>query len=130
MKLHPCPAQNTVFQASHYSALLIGCVKFCSRLYIGALQIKSISLQNRSKIAFSLCIFSLKEDFSRPVSAFLFVQSIGLRIDYLFVGLNNEGQNVITRNSGHAYIRIQQHILYLQKWPVSARAHKYGIFSD
>ena len=37
MKLHPCLAQRSVFQASHWSALLIGCVKFCSRLYISAL---------------------------------------------------------------------------------------------
>ena len=34
MKLHPCPTQNSVFQASHCSTLLIGCVKFCSRLYM------------------------------------------------------------------------------------------------
>ena len=34
MKLHPCPAQNTAFQASHCSALLLGCVKYCSRLYV------------------------------------------------------------------------------------------------
>ena len=33
MPLHPCPAQSSVYQASHCSALLIGCVKFCSRLY-------------------------------------------------------------------------------------------------
>ena len=33
MKLHPCPAQNTAFQASHCSALLLGCLKYCSRLY-------------------------------------------------------------------------------------------------
>ena len=32
MKLHPCPAQNTAFQASHCSALLLGCLKYCSRL--------------------------------------------------------------------------------------------------
>ena len=34
IKLHPSPAQNSVFQASHCSALLIGCVKYCSRLQI------------------------------------------------------------------------------------------------
>ena len=33
MKLHPCPTQNSAFQASHCSALLMGCVKYCSRLY-------------------------------------------------------------------------------------------------
>ena len=34
MKLHPCPAQNSAFQASHCSALLMGYVKYCSRLYV------------------------------------------------------------------------------------------------
>ena len=32
--LYPCPAQNSVYQASHCSALLIGWLDFCSRLYI------------------------------------------------------------------------------------------------
>ena len=31
---HPCHAYNSVYQGSHCSALLIGCVKYCSRLYI------------------------------------------------------------------------------------------------
>ena len=31
--INPCPAQNAVSQASHWSALRIGCVKYCSRLY-------------------------------------------------------------------------------------------------
>ena len=31
---HPCHAYNSVYQGSHCSALLIGCVKFCSRLYM------------------------------------------------------------------------------------------------
>ena len=30
MWLYPCPAQNSVYQASHRSAFLIGCVNFCS----------------------------------------------------------------------------------------------------
>ena len=29
----PCSSHNSVYQGSHCSALLIGCVKFCSRLY-------------------------------------------------------------------------------------------------
>ena len=35
MKLHPCPAQNSVFQASHCSALLIGYVKYCFSIMLG-----------------------------------------------------------------------------------------------
>ena len=31
---HPCHAYNSVYQGSHCSALLIGCVKYCSRLYV------------------------------------------------------------------------------------------------
>ena len=36
MKLYPWPAQKSAFQASHSGALLIGCMTFCTRLYIGA----------------------------------------------------------------------------------------------
>ena len=33
--LYQCSAQNSVHQASHCSALLIGCVDFCPRVYKG-----------------------------------------------------------------------------------------------
>ena len=29
-----CPAENSVYQPSHCSALLIGCVKYCTRQYV------------------------------------------------------------------------------------------------
>ena len=40
MKLHPCPAQKSVFQAS-----LIGCVKLCSRLYVNDIDEAVVSAQ-------------------------------------------------------------------------------------
>ena len=44
---HPCPAQNSVYQTSHCSALLIGCVKFFSRLYLNIGDIFCIYLDTK-----------------------------------------------------------------------------------
>ena len=34
MRLQPCPGQNSLYEASHYSILLIGCVNLFGRLYL------------------------------------------------------------------------------------------------
>ena len=82
MKIHRCPAQNSVFQVSHCSSLLIEWLNFCSRLYVRAdatfgrimthtfvrTHVAYLSLCRQPKPLLPLC----SECVSCPKSAFFF----------------------------------------------------------